>query len=77
MSIFNDIKDLFKSQGALQDDVSNMMKTDQADGDNLSETPETPILENEGIGRKAIIDDPYFDFSQNHFIFKSKQQITF
>lgn len=70
MSIFNDIKDLFKSQGDLQDDVSNMMKTD---GDDLPEVPETPVLDNEGIGRKAIIDDPYFDFSQNHFIFKSKQ----
>lgn len=70
MSIFNDIADLFKSQGDLQDDISDMLKTD---GDDIPETVEAPILENEGIGRKAIIDDPYFDFSQNHFIFKSKQ----
>lgn len=71
MSIFNDIKDLFKSQSDLKDDVNNMiMKTG---GDDLPETPEAPVLDGNGIGRKAIIDDPYFDFAQNSFIFKSKQ----
>lgn len=70
MSIFNDIADLFKSQGALQDDVNNMLK---ADGDKLPEVPETPVAESDSIGRKAIIDDPYFDYANNNFIFKSKQ----
>ena len=70
MSIFNDIKDLFKSEGDLKGDISDMLKTD---GDDLPEVPGAIIPEDEGIGRKAIIDDPYFEFAQNHFIFKSKQ----
>ncbi len=70
MRAVNDIRDLFKSQGALQDDISNMMKSD---GDELPEIPEAPVAENDSIGRKAIIDDPYFDYANNNFIFKSKQ----
>jgi len=72
MSIFEDFKDLFKSKEELQADLGEMTKTDY-DADKLPEKVED-IVETEGsIGRKAIIDDPYFDFSQNHFIYKSKQ----
>lgn len=70
MSIFNDFKDLFKSEDDLKDDIDGMMKTD---GDKLPEIPEAKLAESDTIGRKAIIDDPYFDYTQNNFIFKSKQ----
>lgn len=72
MSIFNDIKDLFKSKDSLQADISNMMKTDN-NGDDIPKIPQQLTQDENSIGRKAIIDDPYFDFAQNHFIFKSKQ----
>jgi len=74
MSIFDDFKDLFKSKEELRADLGEMIKTEpEPDGDQLPEKVEN-VIETEGsIGRKAIIDDPYFDFSQNHFVYKSKQ----
>lgn len=70
MSIFNDIYDLFKNKDDLKNDIGELMKSD---ADDLPEKPEEHSLVKDSIGRQAIIDDPYFDFSQNHFIFKSKQ----
>jgi len=69
MSIIGDIGDLFKSKESLKNDVDLMMK---ADGDDIVQKPVPEEDEKDQIGRKAILDDPYFDFTQNHFIFKAK-----
>lgn len=75
MGLFGDIADLFKSTSALQDDVDSMMKQDAGlvDGDEVPLDPEPDSKASEKIGRKAILDDPYFDFTQNHFLWKAKQ----
>ena len=69
MSIISDIGDLFKSKESLKSDVDLLMK---AEGDDIIQPPIAEEDVKEQIGRKAILDDPYFDFSQNHFLFKAK-----
>jgi len=67
MSIFDDIGNNIKNR--LKGDIDRLLKSD---GDQLTENP-SDMPENKGaIGRKAIIDDPYFDQVHQHFLFKNK-----
>jgi hypothetical protein len=67
MSIFDDISNSIKNR--LKGDINDLLKSD---GDLLTDKPAS-VPENAGaIGRKAIIDDPYFDQVHQHFIFKNK-----
>jgi hypothetical protein len=67
MSIFDDISNGIKNR--LKGDINDLLKSD---GDLLTDSP-VEVPENKGaVGRKAIIDDPYFDQVHQHFIFKNK-----
>lgn len=67
MGVFDNITDGIKSR--LRGDIDELL---MSDGDLLPENPET-MPTNEGtIGRKAIIDDPFYDQVHQHFIFKNK-----
>ena len=67
MSIFDNITDGIKSR--LRGDIDELLK---GDGDHLPENPESMPTNDNTIGRKAIIDDPFFDQVHQHFIFKNK-----
>jgi hypothetical protein len=57
---------------SLNSDIEALNKADVVpDPNNIPETPQDPSNEQK-IGRQAIIDDPYYDSVQQHFIFKNK-----
>ena len=67
MSFLDDLTDGIKK--SLRGDIDDLLK---GDGDMLPENPAPAATNAEAFGRKAIIDDPYFDQVHQHFIFKSK-----
>jgi hypothetical protein len=75
MGWFDDLTKGIKD--GLRGQIDDLMKADglsiNADGDNLKEIRmESPEAKNT-IGQQALIDDPFFDNAQQHFIFKNKQ----
>jgi hypothetical protein len=63
MSIFDDIKQRLISE---IDDLS------KSDADNIAESPMVQPDNSSNIGRKAIIDDPYFENTNQHYLYKHK-----
>jgi hypothetical protein len=62
--------DLTKNvRDGLRGDVEDLLKFD---GDQLPENPMEMSQDGGAIGSKAIIDDPYFDQVQQHFIMRNK-----
>jgi len=64
--IKSDIEDLMKS-----DDPTSAGETVGL-GDTLPQKPETHHDASEQIGRRSIVDDPYFDFTSQQVVFKNK-----
>ena len=71
MGIFDDLTKSIKD--SLRGEVDEMMKADglQPNADKLPEVVQSTENKN-AVGRKAVIDDPFFDQVQQHFIFKDK-----
>lgn len=66
--IQGEINDLIKADEATIAPSPNMV----ADGDSLPDRPEEHHDATDQIGRKGIIDDPYFDYSSQQTIYKAK-----
>jgi HK97 family phage portal protein len=67
MGFFDDLTKGIK--GALLNDINELSK---GDGNSVIDKPQQ-LPQNDGsIGQKAIIDDPFFDQVQQHFIFRNK-----
>lgn len=65
--IRGDIQDLLKSDEVSAPDVGTVNS-----GDSLPNAPETHHDASNQIGRKGIIDDPYFDYSARQTVYKHK-----
>jgi len=66
MGFFDNLTDNIRK--SLRGDIDDLLK---ADADALPDHDDKAIA-SDGIGQKAIIDDPFFDQVHQHFIFKSK-----
>ena len=66
MGFFDDLTGNIRK--SLRGDIDDLLK---ADADALPDHDEKAAV-GDGIGQKAIIDDPFFDQVHQHFIFKSK-----
>ncbi len=62
------LRDYLKDK--LKGEIDELMK---ADGDKLITKPEKPDLSSDDIGRKSLLEDPYFDQYAQHTIFKNKR----
>lgn len=67
MGFFDNITNSIRS--ALQNDINSLQK---GDADAIPDHPQQLPTNKGAIGQKAIIDDPFFDQVQQHFIFRNK-----
>lgn len=68
----SEIEDLLKADGVSSPTAAPSSVPEEADGDRLPDVPETDHDADKQIGRKAYVDDPYFDLigSQVNYKFK-------